>query len=250
VNVPGRSRRGSVDDFERQLLDQLAALAEAQADRALAEADLKDLAGQVVDEFGGVMPASEYDRRRADAERRLVAATRQVEHVTAVIAGLRARGCDAVHADTASREAREIGKRERIEAERRGLEAQIARLNQADAKSAKRLAEIADERLPMLARFDPAAAEALKQREHARQNEAIQLARARLRGEDPFVPDELVALVEEVAPGVRAHDEARARQGREGLLRVGYLPLDQFEQPSDGAPVRRRGLDVPDFGEE
>lgn len=240
-----RRQSASLDDYARQIGSQLDALAVAEREKVQARDDLDRLAEQVVDDFGGIMAADEYARRRADAERRLVAATAQVEHLTAAVAGLRRVAVDAAEAEIERRAARVNEERQQIEEERRRLRIELTKLDERDVRAVARLDEIGRERLPLLARFDEEAAASLGAREHAEHAEAVQLAHAIVRGEDVDVPDALVDAVAAEVPRVRADLADRRETERASLGRL-YRRLDQHDQV-DG-PVRRGGFTDPDEG--
>lgn len=246
VNVRTLRRQASnLDEHARQITAQLDALAKAERDRERARDDLDRLAEQVVDDFGGIMAADEYARRRADAERRLVAATAQVEHLTAAVAGLRRVAVDAAEAEIERRAQRVREDRQRIEDERRRLRIELAKLDEREERAVAKLDEIGRERLPLLARFDEEAADSLAAREQAEHSTAVQLAQAIVRGEDVDVPQSLVDAVAVEVPRVRA-DLAERRQDERASLDRLYVRLDQHEA-IDGA-VRRRGFADPDEG--
>lgn len=239
----GRRTAATVEELHRRLRETVERRAACAAELDQVEAEKRDLHADAAD-----YDLAEWQRANAEIERRIVEHRHELDHLTATESSLRDRGVEAVGTEIARREGKVNGERDRIEAERRGLLAQLARLDAVDGKIATRLTQISDERLPMLARFDPASAAALAAREKAERDEAVQLAHRRIRGEEVYVPGKLAAMVDEVEPSIRADLAHRQRDERASLLGrgVGYVKLDQFEQPIDGAPARRRGFADPD----
>jgi hypothetical protein len=239
VRTLRRQHAPDLDEYARQIADRVDALAAAERDQVQAREDLDRLAEQVVDDFGGVMAADEYARRRADAERRLVAATAQVEHLTAAVAGLRRVGVEAAEAEIDRRAARVDEERRRIEEERRRLRIELARLDDRDERAAAKLDGISRGRLPLLARFDEDSAASLAAREKAEHAHVVQFAHSIVRGQDVDVPPSMVEAVAAEVPRVRA-DLAAKRQDERASLDGLYVRLDQHEQV-DG-PIARRGF--------
>jgi hypothetical protein len=181
-----------------------------------------------------------FDQLRDDIEGKVVAARREVERWDAIVEGVRERAIDAVaEANDAAVDA-VVAERATLERERERLLAQIHKLDRRDAGLAAEQAAIEQERLPLLAQFDEAAAEQLAAREKARQDEAVQLAHQRLRGENPVVPEELEALVRKQEPLIRAGQAERRRDQAEHFKRIGTVPVKQYTYDDfDAAGARR-----------
>lgn len=237
----GLTRRAlpSIGEFERRIADTANTLESAQSEAEQARAELESLAEHVVDEYGGVMSPDEFSRRRADAERRLVEATAQIEHLDAVLAGTRRRAAEVVEAEIGRRQARANQELADVDHERRRLQEQLAKVAAREQRALQRLEDADRDRLPLLARVDEEAAQQLAQREKQAHDHAVQLAHRRIRGEDVDVPAELAGLVRQAEPLIRAGQAEHRRDVLEHLRSVGTLPLSEHEWDGSGEGVRR-----------
>jgi hypothetical protein len=231
-------------DLDRQLRAAERELTAAEEALEQAQADERDLGALSVDDYLGTLEPGEYERRRADVQLRLVEGEREVARWKTIVDGVREKAISVVVEANDAKLSTVLAERTQLANERLKLLRKLDENEQADDALARREKAIEDERLPALARLDPAAAEALKAREKDRHDEAVQLAHQRIRGEDVDVPEELAALVRKEEPLIRADLAEQKRAQQEHFQRIGTLKLTEHEYSPDGA--RRRGFADPD----